>query len=518
MALKDKVRHHFPEIVLGFFILAILAWSFYSFFIDLYPQKSNTDMWTHLAVVNELKQDDYDSINAIFYPYGLRDPRGGSFLAVVALVSKILNISTINTYLFFGLINVAFFLVALYLLARQFLKDRIMSVLFPILALLLWGYSRNIMAGMFSLNEVLWMGPFLHFFVMGTLFMTVVFADRFLSESGFSLKYFCLVLVLGYLTLNSHILTGLFLFVALFSLGLAEAIKRKKLNRNILLIGFSLIAIFCLNFVWPLYSTWDFLFPADSPTQVTLRPGGESINGLGDLWAWLKVWMAMGGTAVLGLIFLLKPSKKLLFFSILLVLNLLILISGILPMSMKFYWRFFVMVIFACISGWLIFIGRNRFRFNMVLITLILLLGVFYTKDKMDVFADWQPYTYQQSYYKEDSVDFGILEDIPRDKVIFADEMESHILSGLTGHNVVGVRPQHASFAKLPEQTEGYYDIQKTYEEPSYINQVIDKFGVDYILIKKTAPEKQEHLADYIRQNFELWKSNQLLELYLAHY
>ena len=148
---------------------------------------------------------------------------------------------------------------------------------------------------------------------------------------------------------------------------------------------------------------------------------------------------------------------------------------------------------------------------------MIIILGILNTKDKMDVFADWQPYTYQQSYYTDTSLDYGILEDIPQTKVIFADEIESHILSGLTGHNVVGVRPRHASFVQLPEQAEGYYDIQRTHEEPSFLNEVIIKYQVDYILIKKTVPVEQKQLASYIRDNFQLVESTQALELFLAN-
>jgi len=194
----------------------------------------------------------------------------------------------------------------------------------------------------------------------------------------------------------------------------------------------------------------------------------------------------------------------------------LVLISGLLPFSIKFYWRFIPFLVLAGIAGWIAFFKVNRRRYAYLLLTMLIVLGIYNVKIKMNVFAEWKPYLYQQDYFQGEKISYDILKTIPADETIFADEIESHILSGLTGHNVVGVRPQHASFRQLPEQKEGYHDIQKAYANPSYLKEVISKYSVDYILLKKSPVSDRARLLIYTRENFSLVKSDEYFELFKA--
>lgn len=499
------------KIFLGFLLVSVVLISCYFFFVELYPQKSNTDLWTHLAIINELKADTFTEINAPFYPEGNRDPRGGSYLAVVAIVSKALEVSTINTYLFFGIINVIFFLVSAIIFSREFFSTRRATFLFPILLLFLWGPSKNIAAGMFSLNEVLWMGPFLHFFMFGCIMLTIVFLQRFLKTEKITKRNFFTALLLTYIVWNSHILSGGLLFVVIGTYVAVSFFKYHKSTKKLIYLALIPVIVVLINFIWPLYNQMSFIESQGTfITQVNpVVVKGSVIN----YWGLLKMWAAMAGFSLLGLFMLIRKKKYIFFFSLFIVVSLIIL-SGLTPISIRFYWRFFPLLVFSGTAGWAIFFSRQRLKIVMIVTTLLIIIGAVFTKNKILTFNDWDPYTYQQSYYIGSSNSFDIVSSLPSSSVIFTDEIESHILSGLTGYNVVGVRPKHASFTQSAKEREGYNDIKRAYENPEYILSVIEHYKVSHILLKNRSEKEDMGLSEYVSSHFSVAERDKTFTLY----
>lgn len=499
------------KIFLGFLLISIALISCYFFFIELYPQKSNTDLWTHLAIINELKADTFTEINAPFYPDGERDPRNGVYFATVAIVSKVLNVSTINTYLFFGLINVGFFLICAFIFAREFFESSKAAILFPILLLFLWGPSKNIAAGMFSLNEILWMGPFLHFFMLGCIFLCLVYVKRFTASENYSLRKLVIIAILGFIVFNSHMLSGVLLFLA-YGIFLVThlPVLHKKRKQFILLFSIPILIVI-INFLWPLYNQLDF-FQSSSTGFIEPVASIESIVDMNYLPI-LRVWISMAGFSLLGVLILLR-KKKYYFFTVLFITVALIILSGLTPFSVRFYWRFFPLFVFAGTAGWAFFLSRQRFKMVMIVTTLLIIVGAMFTKNKILVFDDWDPYTYQQDYYTGSSISFDIVSSLPGSSIIFTNEIESHILSGLTGYNVVGVRPKHASFVQSAKQRKGYNDIIRAYEDPEYITTVIEDYSVSHILLKNSPEKEDRDLSEYVSLHFSVAKRDKTFTLY----
>lgn len=480
-------------------ILLAIVVCVYSFYIDLYPQKSNTDLWTHLAIVNELKADTFSDINAPFYPDGIRDPRGGSYLAAVAIVSKILNISTINTYLFFGIVNVVFFLFAATIFAREFFYSRRTAFIFPILLIFLWGASKNVAAGMFSLNEILWMGPFVHFFALGCTLLVLAFMNRYLRIEKYTRSNYISVLFLSYIVWNSHILSGVFLFVAIATYVLVSFFQKRYPRRKAITLALVPIIVVVINFIWPLYSQVSF-FEKQGAAITQTNPTIENISDI-DRGTLLRAWISLAGFSLLGF-FMLIRKKRYLFFFILFIVATVIILSGLNPNSVRFYWRFFPLLVFSGAVGWAVFLQRLHWRTVSVIIVSLLTIGSAYTSEKMMVFHDWEPYTYDQSYYGGSAIDFGIVKNLPARSVVFTDAIESHIFSGLTGLNVVGVRPQHASFTQTAVQAQGYYDIKLAYTNPETIYSTIEQYGITHFLLKNPPEEGDGDLTEYLISHF----------------
>ncbi|MBU0963437.1 hypothetical protein KKC06_00150 [Patescibacteria group bacterium] len=484
-----------------FSILFVLL-CFYSFFIDLYPQKSNTDLWTHLAIINELKVNDYSEVNAPFFTDGENDPRSGIYLTGIALVSKIFNISTINTYLFFGIINIIFFLICSFLFSKHFLKSKY-NYLFPLLLIFLWGPSRNIYAGMFSLNEILWIGPFYHFFTFSLLLLSLIYADKLIEQKR-SVSSYLLVIIPVFVLYNTHMLTGIIFFVALYALITAKIINYKKITRELIFLFSIPFLCFLLNFLWPLYDQWNYFFNRGAVNAIQDVNNSETYRGLDYYWKYINSWILVGGLSLLGIIFSPKNKKYFTFIILLFIITLIIIFSGLTPWPIQFYWRFFPLIVLAGVMGWMSLFQIINKRLIFILIALIIIIGLLFTMNKMVVFKDWEPYTYQQSQYQSESISYDILNNISKKSVVFTDEVESHILSGLTGLNVVGVRPSHAGFNQTDIQNQGYDNIKAAYEEPEKIDELIPKYQITHILLKRKISEKNFLLSQYVNNKYRL--------------
>ncbi len=495
------------------FIVIMCGIAYYFYFIDLYPQKSNTDFWTHLAIINELKVDNYNQINTPFFTSGDPDPRSGSYLTFIAIISHTLNISTINTYLFFGLVNIIFFVACAYFFARTVLREYKYYFLFPLLLFFLWGPSRQISANMFSFNEALWIGPFYHFFVTGLFFLGLAFAYTFIKAEKDKMNRWVMLVIVGFVLFNTHMLTGLYLFLGIFALVVNEIIHKRFNNYTWLLIA-SPVAIFLINFTWPLYDQLKYFYSNDTLNVVRDESKIVSETSISSIFNGLYAYLMIAGISVLGVFFLFHSKKRLYFLILLFCTVVLIILTGYTPVPIRFYWRFAPLLVFAGTAGWVVYVSRLNYKKIFLVLSLVIVLGVSYMNYKYKVFDDWQPFTYQQSYYHDQSVDFGIAADLPKDSVVFMDEQLSHIFSGLTEHNVIGVRPKHLSFSQDKIQREGYFDIISAFEDPAELDGVIKKHAVTHLLLKANPDIEEAQLGEYAKKHYLLVNEDEEFQLY----
>ena len=322
-------------------------------------------------------------------------------------------------------------------------------------------------------------------------------------------------MLIGWIIFNSHMLSGAFLFVCIFSLTAGVWLQRKTNYKKVMSMATVPIIIVLLNFFWPLYDQYLYLIDRNQASPVLNTVSQPTSNSV-QIISFIQKWYAVIGVGIIGILFLVKSRLYKMFFTLLFLVVGYILISSLTPFPIKFNWRFIPLLMIAVSAGWIALLSSLKNRMRYAVIACVVIIGFLNVNTKINIFRDWSPYTFQQPYYDDNQSSMNILYGLQSDAILFTNPKESHVASGLTGINVVGVRPHHANFLQSEDQAKGYNDLVSAFETPDYIKTVIVQYNVSYIMLRNHPDDFEKALVAYSNNNFKVAKKNQEYTLYLA--
>jgi hypothetical protein len=211
-----------------------------------YPYKHTSDAWEHTAALKELATHLTSPKN----PNILSDtptPRYSPYLFGLAVVKKMTGLSVFSVMRLAAIMNLFLLTLGIYIFTKEYFRDGRQPLYTLVVMFFFWGVG-YFWSGAYHLSILPHVLPYPSMFTFALSLISLYFVLRAFRTGKW--YYYLYPVILGFVVLLSHPLTGAFLFLSSFLLVVFD--NDGDLKHKLIMLA-SMAAIVPLSFLWPYY-------------------------------------------------------------------------------------------------------------------------------------------------------------------------------------------------------------------------------------------------------------------------
>lgn len=374
-------------VLISLFVVAVALYACTYEKYDLPYARAGYDSFSHLGMIRTIQSDidpaGHPLVEDCFPALYEGDTHLGPYLTSAALLSFSSWLSPRASLFIMAVFNIALLIWGLYFFFKRYSRDRLLALTGVALVLASTSLEILVKPQSLALADLLVTAHYPATFASGLMLLLLGLNVSFLDRPGLWLWF--AQLVLAFLLITSHPLTGVMYAVALILLAIFGRRDGKAGWMRRLALVATLPAAAALASLWPFYSWWGSL-------SQSLSNGSGGYSPVAHNWEEI---LRILGLSLLGLPFLVRWRR--LFLMLWCLACLAIAFSYLTPFQMPLYWRFAYMARIPLLLGlaWGItrdipsIIKRQEFRRAVLVLSLTVFaaISLFYSASKVSDLA-----------------------------------------------------------------------------------------------------------------------------------